>query len=585
MKRHLTFRHCIKKAGIQSTLEEREYSCVITLLLFFILTNSSHAQHSLDQLQYNYNSSTNQLNYITDDISTTTSSSDLENQSLNNYDYDSNGQLTKDESEGILTINWNAKGLIKMVSIDDTEPQDGIADRSLEFKYDALGNRVKKIETLLTNGTSTTTFYIRNGDGKLISTYIDEGSGATRELINTEVGTDIVTTTSPATSVYTRNIGYKKYELNDHLGSVRAVVNDVKEPNSTYSAYSSTIEYAADYYCFGSLLEGRNNLSGYNYGYQGKEMDDEMSGNGISYDFGARIYDARLGRWLSIDPLAEKYPYISPYVGMGDNPTTYLDPDGREIKFAAGTSIGFKIGFNLTMTYLKAQGLGDVISELQNSKYTIYIGEGNSPSASDYIYAANGKLAYVKVRWNPNLGLAIEEGDDASGYVLTGETLSPAMILYHELAHALHMVKDYKRQQKDNNTNSGDNMDNNEEARTILIEEHDAAEKLNEPYRWNHRGKLYVTRGPLSSQPAFATEEPGSSTLSVNDQVKLAKALSPILLMPQDDMIQAEQEIEINTTWNRQFGEDFYEKGQINAGIFSRTEGGYAEKIVNKPKE
>ncbi len=62
------------------------------------------------------------------------------------------------------------------------------------------------------------------------------------------------------------------------------------------------------------------------------EKDDELKGSGNSYDFGARILDPRIGRWLSLDPLQAKYPSHSPYNFVKNNPVYFIDPDGRDVK-------------------------------------------------------------------------------------------------------------------------------------------------------------------------------------------------------------------------------------------------------------
>ncbi|SEA05220.1 RHS repeat-associated core domain-containing protein [Segatella bryantii] len=63
--------------------------------------------------------------------------------------------------------------------------------------------------------------------------------------------------------------------------------------------------------------------------YNGKELD---SSNGLdTYDYLARMYDPSLGRFMSVDPLSEKYYSISPYVYCADNPVKHVDPDGRKI--------------------------------------------------------------------------------------------------------------------------------------------------------------------------------------------------------------------------------------------------------------
>jgi RHS repeat-associated protein len=72
------------------------------------------------------------------------------------------------------------------------------------------------------------------------------------------------------------------------------------------------------------------------YGFNGMEKDDEWSGCGKSYDFGARIYDSRLGRWMSVDPLFSKYPGFTPYSYVNNMPIWAIDPDGRRIIFVNG---------------------------------------------------------------------------------------------------------------------------------------------------------------------------------------------------------------------------------------------------------
>jgi RHS repeat-associated protein len=69
----------------------------------------------------------------------------------------------------------------------------------------------------------------------------------------------------------------------------------------------------------------------YRFGFNGQEKDNELKGVGNSLDFGARMYDSRLGRWLSLDPLAAKYPTLSPYNFVGNSPLMFIDPDGKRI--------------------------------------------------------------------------------------------------------------------------------------------------------------------------------------------------------------------------------------------------------------
>jgi len=81
------------------------------------------------------------------------------------------------------------------------------------------------------------------------------------------------------------------------------------------------------------------NTNSSRYGFNSKEKDDEINGNGNSVDFGARIYDNRLGRWLAVDRFEYKYPNISPYSFGLNNPIVFKDEDGKWITDVNGKPI------------------------------------------------------------------------------------------------------------------------------------------------------------------------------------------------------------------------------------------------------
>ena len=99
----------------------------------------------------------------------------------------------------------------------------------------------------------------------------------------------------------------------------------------TYNQNNDTLKVAYSLY-----RENQKYCTGsYRYGFNGKEKDDDIKNiEGSSYDFGARIYDPRIGRWLSLDPLASKYPMYSPYNFVTNSPLQYIDLDGRDYDYS-----------------------------------------------------------------------------------------------------------------------------------------------------------------------------------------------------------------------------------------------------------
>ena len=79
------------------------------------------------------------------------------------------------------------------------------------------------------------------------------------------------------------------------------------------------------------LMPTRNSsIDGYRYGFNGKEKDDEVKGEGVIYDYGFRIYDPRIAKFLSEDPLSPSYPMLTPYQFASNTPIQAIDIDGLE---------------------------------------------------------------------------------------------------------------------------------------------------------------------------------------------------------------------------------------------------------------
>lgn len=95
--------------------------------------------------------------------------------------------------------------------------------------------------------------------------------------------------------------------------------------------YTADVTSYSDYYPGGMIMPGRSgSANSYKYGFNGMEKDDEIKGSANSHDFGARMYDPRIVRWLSRDPKEAKYPHQSTYAFANNSPIMFMDPNGEE---------------------------------------------------------------------------------------------------------------------------------------------------------------------------------------------------------------------------------------------------------------
>ena len=201
----------------------------------------------------------------------------------NEYTYDSNGNLTKDLNKGISNISYNCLNLPSAVTFSDGS--------TIVYTYAADGAKLKTVHKI--GGTTTTTDYCGN--------VIYENG--VQKLLLTEEG------------YVTLSDGKYHYYLKDHQGNNRVVINQ-----------SGTVEEANHYYPFGGVFASSGNVQPYKY--NGKELDAKKGLNW--YDYGARHYDAALGRFTTVDPSAENYYSTSPFTYCLNNPLNYIDPLGTD---------------------------------------------------------------------------------------------------------------------------------------------------------------------------------------------------------------------------------------------------------------
>jgi RHS repeat-associated protein len=309
-------------------------------------------QLQTDNLNYFYNSNSNQLLKVTDLTNNSNGFKDDSNgynDTVTDYTYDANGNMIADQNKSILNIKYNHLNLPNEIIFSGT-------NKKINYLYNSVGVKVKKI---VTNGATVTTTDYFNGF---------QYDNAVLKFFPTAEGY-VSNTVAGLVSIYNY-----VYNYTDHLGNIR--LSYTKDP---ITGNLKTID-ENHYYPFGLKQKGYNttqfeyalNLTAgvkpsvcttcsYKYKYNGKELQDELGLN--VYDYGWRNYMPDIGRWTQIDPLFNDLEFahdindvdpddqeevymaiindlelgggiyntdnLNPYGYGYNNPVSFDDPDGR----------------------------------------------------------------------------------------------------------------------------------------------------------------------------------------------------------------------------------------------------------------
>ena len=242
----------------------------------------------IDNLTYTYTG--NRLAKVTDAVTTPVTYQgafhfvDRAN-TADEYAYDTNGNITRDLNRNITSITYNSLNLPSVITLS--------GDKSVTYGYDAAG---RKLSAVYKSGTTITTSrdYVGN------KVY----NNGTLGMVLTEEG---YATVSGTPAYY--------HHLKDHQGNNRVVISQ-----------GGAVQEVNHYYPFGGLFGEGVQPSIQRYKYNGKELDREF---GLDmYDYGARHYDAALGRWFTVDRLSEAKPGLTIYHYCSNNPINKIDLGG-----------------------------------------------------------------------------------------------------------------------------------------------------------------------------------------------------------------------------------------------------------------
>ena len=361
------------------------------------------------------------------------------------YAYDANGNMTRDHVSGITAMSYNRINLPETITVIDSGKVSNVS-----YSYTSDGTKQQATVTDA-SGESLTKDWCSNLvylNGELDRILIPGG--------------------------YIKDGSYRFF-LTDHLGSVRAVADSEGNVLETIDYYPYGQEFQT-----GTVSDGNGAVAVADaldetlqpYRFNGKES---QSFAGLPYlDYGARFYHPQSTRWTTMDPLAEKYYFLSPYAYCSGNPVNFVDPDGRKLYYAKGVSEQFKQQFAATIEFMNSKGTAGDIAKIHASDRVYYIDEAKSAGGNRFVNDGKGTKT---IYWDPNHIIQFGENN---------MQVSPATVLAHEADH----VQRYDEVQgdpsakasyeNDKKLNSDAQYGKSEERRVIEDTEQTAARKHGE---------------------------------------------------------------------------------------------------------
>lgn len=184
----------------------------------------------------------------------------------------------------------------------------------------------------------------------------------------------------------TGNINYSFTATNDinkifiasngvsNVGDYIEIDNFKITEEKTNFKFIAEVTSAQDYYPFGMIQPDRSWMStNHRYLFNGKEFDNEWNSTPNVYDYGFRMYDARLGRFFSVDPVARDFPWYTPYAYAGNSPILNIDLDGLEEVNAIDKTFEKNQGKEIEQVVSKIKSVANTVtSQLERAFDIVY---------------------------------------------------------------------------------------------------------------------------------------------------------------------------------------------------------------------